>query len=42
MDCVDELSQDTNKLFNYQRTLAKQTQAKQQQLQKRVCSWILI
>lgn len=36
MDCVDDLTQETNKLFNYQRQLAKQQQAKQQFLQKRV------
>jgi len=36
MDSVDDLSQETNKFFNYQRSLAKQQQAKQQYLQKRV------
>lgn len=36
MDCVDDLTQETNKFFNYQRQLAKQQQAKQQFLQKRV------
>jgi len=36
MDAVDDLSQETNKFFNYQRSLAKQQQAKQQHLQKRV------
>ena len=35
MDSVDDLSQETNKFFNYQRSLAKQQQAKQQYLQKR-------
>jgi len=38
MDAVDDLSQETNKFFNYQRSLAKQQQAKQQYLQKRVNS----
>jgi len=46
MDSVDDLSQETNKYFNYQRSLAKQQQAKQQYLQKRVCSrftlWLLV
>ncbi len=37
MDCVDDLSQDANKYFNYQRQAAKQNQAKQQYIQKRVC-----
>jgi len=36
MDSVDDLSQETNKFFNYQRSLAKQQQAKQQYQQKRV------
>jgi len=36
MDSVDDLSQETNKFFNYQRSLAKQQQSKQQYLQKRV------
>jgi translation initiation factor 3 subunit H len=35
MDCVDDLTQETNKFFNYQRQLAKQQQAKQQFLQKK-------
>jgi len=35
MECVDELSQDANKYFNYQRQFAKQKQAKQQHMQKR-------
>jgi len=35
MGCVDELSQDTNKFFNFQRQNAKQQQAKQQYLTKR-------
>ena len=37
MECVDDLSQDANKFFNYQRQYAKQQHAKQQVLQKRVC-----
>jgi len=41
MDSVDDLSQETNKYFNYQRSLAKQQQAKQQYLQKRVCLYML-
>jgi translation initiation factor 3 subunit H len=36
MDTVDDLSQETNKYFNYQRTLAKHQQSKQQYLQKRL------
>ena len=41
MDSVDDLSQETNKFFNYQRSLAKQQQAKQQYQQKRViASWL--
>ena len=36
MQCVDDLSQDTNKYFNYQRQVAKQQQSKQQFVQKRV------
>lgn len=35
MDCVDDMNQETNKLFSYQRNLAKQHQAKQQHQQKR-------
>ena len=42
MDSVDDLSQETNKFFNYQRSLAKQQQAKQQYQQKRVNSWLSI
>ena len=38
MECVDDLSQDANKFFNYQRQYAKQQHAKQQVLQKRVCN----
>ena len=36
MECVDDLSQDANKFFNYQRQYAKQQHAKTQVLQKRV------
>ena len=36
MDCVDELAQDSNKHFNYQRQVAKQQQSKQQYTLKRV------
>ncbi len=36
MECVDDLSQDSNKFFNWQRQTAKQQHAKQQVLQKRV------
>ncbi len=36
MECVDDLSQDANKFFNYQRTHAKYQHGKQQALQKRV------
>eukprot|EP00918_Siedleckia_nematoides_P078473 GHVU01171707.1.p1 GENE.GHVU01171707.1~~GHVU01171707.1.p1 ORF type:complete len:339 (+),score=43.52 GHVU01171707.1:25-1017(+) len=35
MDCVDDLSQESNKFFNYQRQVGKQTQLKNQHLQKR-------
>ncbi|XP_064624831.1 eukaryotic translation initiation factor 3 subunit H-like [Lineus longissimus] len=35
MGCVDDLSQDCNKYFNFQRQAAKQNQAKQQYLMKR-------
>merc|ERR1711860_349656 len=35
MGCVDDLSQDANKFFNFQRQFAKQNQAKQQYLLKR-------
>jgi len=35
MDSVDDLSQDANKFFNYQRQVAKQQQSKQQFLAKR-------
>ena len=43
MECVDELTQDSNKYFNYQRQAAKQTMAKTQYTQKRVCinSWVV-
>ena len=36
MECVDELSQDSNKYFNYMRQVQKQNYAKQQYLAKRV------
>ena len=36
MECVDELSQDSNKYFNYMRQAQKQTFAKNQYIQKRV------
>jgi len=35
LESVDEMSQDSNKFFNYQRQLSRQTQAKQQALNKR-------
>merc|ERR1712018_293134 len=35
MECVDEMSQDANRYFSFQRQLAKQKQAKQQYEQKR-------
>lgn len=35
MECVDEMSQDANRYVNFQRQLAKQTQAKQQYIEKR-------
>jgi len=35
MQCVDDLGQDCNKFFNFQRQYIKQQQAKQQYLQKR-------
>lgn len=35
MECVDELSQDSNKYFNYMRQAQKQTFAKNQYIQKR-------
>ena len=41
MECVDDMSQDSNKYFNYQRQLAKQQQAKQQYQHKRVCGLII-
>jgi hypothetical protein len=40
MGCVDDLSQDCNKYFNFQRQHAKQNQAKQQYLLKRVSAVI--
>lgn len=42
MECVDDLSQDANKFFNYQRQHAKQQHAKQQVLAKRVCVYCII
>jgi len=42
MDSVDDLSLETNKFFNYQRSLAKQQQAKQQYLQKRVNGLLIV
>ena len=36
MESVDEMSQDANKFFNYQRQLIRQQQAKQQFTAKRV------
>ena len=36
MESVDDLTQDTNKYFNYQRQAAKQELNKKQYLQKRV------
>lgn len=41
MDCVDELTQETNKMVNFHRQVAKQQQAKQQYIQKRVKSQII-
>ena len=36
MECVDDVAMDTNKYLNFQRQNFRQTQAKQQYLQKRV------
>jgi len=36
IDSIDCLNQDANKFFNYQRQFAKQQQAKQQHILKRV------
>ena len=36
MECIDTVSQETNKLINHQRQVIKQQQAKNQYLQKRV------
>lgn len=36
MECMDTVSQETNKLINHQRQVIKQQQAKNQYLQKRV------
>ena len=41
MECVDDLSQDANKYFNYQRQVSKQNQAKMQYMQKRVSSYLI-
>ena len=38
MECVDDLSQDTNKYMNFQRQTAKQEMNKKQYLLKRVSS----
>ena len=42
MECVDEMSQDANRYFSFQRQLAKQNQAKTQYQQKRVRTDIML
>ena len=43
MECVDELSQDSNKYFNYMRQAQKQNAAKEQYLDKRVrCFYLML